>query len=247
MQQTQSINLHSIDIIKMFQEGGPFMMIVLAISIVAAVITFERLLALRFRLSIDGKRLFNEIKKYLAVGDHRRALEVCRQYPTVPLAQVLGAGVANINNSLEESHVAMESEALYHVPRISQRIAYLPSLANTATLVGLLGTITGLIVAFSGSSGQAIAGMTKEQILAQGIAIAMYTTAFALMVAIPTVLVGMYLSNQANKLIDDIEHYSSALKHVIQRLKSGQAIDMQDARSKEEAAAPALKTEKASA
>jgi biopolymer transport protein ExbB/TolQ len=190
---------------------------------------------LRIRFAIDGRRLFNEVKKYLAVNDHKRALDVCRQYPLVPLAQVLGAGIANMKQSIEEVDVAMESEALYYIPKINQRISFLPSLANTATLIGLLGTITGLIVAFSGSGGQALGGYTKEQIMAHGISIAMYTTAFALMVAIPTVLMGMYLSNRANQLVDDIDHYASSLKHLIQRMKSGQTLDSE---AREELKAP---------
>ncbi|MDB5037599.1 MAG: adventurous gliding motility protein, partial [Bacteriovoracaceae bacterium] len=139
-----------------------------------------------------------------------------------PLAQVLGAGVSQIESSQEEIDVAMESEVLFYIPKINERLQYLPSLANTATLVGLLGTITGLIVAFSASSGTSnLGGLTKEQALAHGISFAMYTTAFALMVAIPTVLAAMFLGAKANRLIDDVDHYSSALKLLIQKKKVG--------------------------
>lgn len=209
------------EIAKFFKDGGPFMVFVLGISVAAVILIVERYLALKFRYGIDGRALFNEVKKYLAVNDTRRALEVCRQYPSVPLAQVLSAGIQQIEQPMEEIEVAMEAEALYHIPRINERLQYLPSLANTATLVGLLGTITGLIIAFNGSSGQGSGGMTKEQVLAHGISFAMYTTAFALVVAIPTVLAAMVLGARANRLIDDIDHYSSALKHLIQRRKSG--------------------------
>jgi biopolymer transport protein ExbB len=211
-----------IDLLKFFKDGGPFMVFVLCISIASVILIVERFLALRIRYHIDGRALFNEVKKYLAANDQRRALEVCRQYPNVPLAQILAAGIQHMDHTIEEIDVAMESEILYHVPRINERLQYLPSLANTATLVGLLGTITGLIIAFNGSSGApTIGGLTKEQALAHGISFAMYTTAFALMVAIPTVLAAMVLGAKANKLIDDVDHYASALKHLLQRRKNG--------------------------
>jgi biopolymer transport protein ExbB/TolQ len=219
-------NFASVDVIKIFKEGGPFMILVLCISIASAILIVERYLALRFRYHIDGRQLFNEVKKFLAVNDTKRALEVCRQYPLAPLAQVLAAGIQQIDQGPDEAEIAMETETLYYVPKINERLQYLPSLANTATLVGLLGTITGLIISFSASSGaQAIGGLTKEQALAHGISFAMYTTAFALMVAIPTVLAAMFLGAKANRLIDDIDHYASALKHLVQRRKSGQALE----------------------
>ncbi len=204
----------------------PFVLLVLIISIIAAVIIVERYLALRFRFSIDGRQLFNEIKKYIAVNDQRRALEACRQYPLVPLAQVLAAGVQNIDKSMDEVDMAMETETLYYVPKVNERLLYLPSLANTATLVGLLGTIVGLIVAFgASSSSEVVNGMTKEQALAQGVSYAMYTTAAALSMAIPTVLAAMWLGSKANKIIDDMDHYAAALKHLIHKKKSGSPID----------------------
>lgn len=234
--QGQAINIHNLDFGQMFQAGGIFMYFVLTISVISTVIILEKIFALTHRFSIDGRRLFNEVKKYLAAGDDRRALEVCRQYPTVPLAHVLGAGVANKDRSIQEIETAMESEALYHIPRINERIALLPGLANASILIGLLATIVGLISAFSGAGAQDLQGLSKEQILAQGIAMAMCTTAFALMVAIPTVLVAMFLNGRANTIIDDLEHYSSALKHLFQRMKSG--LPLEGAQADE--AAPAL-------
>lgn len=208
--------------LRFFQEGGPFMWFVLGISIASAILIVERYLALRFRYSIDGRHLFNEVKKYMAGHDTTRAIAVCQQYPSVPLAQVLKAGLQQMDSTQDEIDVAMEAEILYYVPKINERLQYLPSLANTATLVGLLGTISGLIVAFNASGGaSSLAGLTKEQALAHGISFAMYTTAFALMVAIPTVLAAMVLGAKANRLIDDIDHYASALKHLIQKRKSG--------------------------
>jgi biopolymer transport protein ExbB len=191
-----------------FFAGGIFMWAILGISVLAAVISFERYLALRFRFSIDGRRLFNDIKKYVTANDWRRALETCQQHSHKPLAQVLGAGLTNADQATEEMDTAMESQALYYIPKINHKLNYLATLANVALLVGLLGTISGLIASFSAVGGVGGAELAKEAALASGIGIAMYTTAFGLIVAIPALLAHMYLSNAANQIIDDIDHYS---------------------------------------
>lgn len=208
-----------LDFLKFFTNGGMFMWVILGVSLLATMIAIERYLALRFRFSINGRRLFNDVKKYVSANDWRRAQEICRQYSYVPLAQVLGAGLAHADQPVTEMETAMESQTLFYVPKITERLGYLATLANVATLVGLLGTISGLIASFAAVGG-GVEGITKEEALAGGIAIAMYTTAFGLIVAIPTLLAHMYLSNRANRIIDDIDHYATSLKQLIQRIRS---------------------------
>lgn len=215
----EGIQVSDFGFMRYFTDGGMFMWVILAVSFLAMVIGIERYLALRFRFSIDGRRLFNDVKKFVSANDWRRAQEICRQYSYVPLAQVLGAGLAHADQPVEEMETAMESQTLYYVPKITERLGYLATLANVATLVGLLGTISGLIASFTAVGGGA-EGITKEEALAGGIAIAMYTTAFGLIVAIPTLLAHMYLSNQSNRIIDDIDHYATSLKQLIQRIRS---------------------------
>lgn len=214
------MEMNDLGLLKFFTAGGVFMWVILGVSFLAMLIGIERYLALRFRFSINGRRLFNDVKKYITANDWRRAQETCRQYSTNPLAQVLGAGLAHADQPIEEMETAMESQTLYYVPKINERLSYLATLANVATLVGLLGTISGLIASFTAVGGGLEAGVTKEEALAGGIAIAMYTTAFGLIVAIPTLLAHMYLSNLSNRIIDDIDHYATSLKQLIQRIKS---------------------------
>lgn len=218
----------NIGVIKFFQDGGFFMWPILAISFLAMVIGLERYFALRFRYSIDGKRFFNDIKRYVTANDWRRAQEVCRQHPSIPLAQVLGAGLSHADLNSQEMETAMESQALYYVPKINSRLDYLSVFANIATLLGLLGTISGLIAAFAVVGGETVEGVSKEDALASGIAIAMYTTAFGLIVAIPTLLAHMYLTNIANRIIDDLEHYATSFKQLIQRIKTKTHIPTMD-------------------
>lgn len=218
-------HLPEIAVTRYFLEGGFFMWIILGISIVAMMIALERYLAIKVRYGINGRRLFNEVKKFISAKDWYRALETCRQYSRIPLANVLAAGLRHADQPIEEVETAMESETLYYVPKINERLGYLATLANVATLLGLLGTISGLIAAFTALGDTATATeISKEEALAAGISIAMYTTAFGLIVAIPIILTHMYLANKANHLIDDIDHYATALKQLIQRTKSRSGI-----------------------
>lgn len=201
------------------------MWFILAVSLLAFAIAIERYLALTIRFGLNARHLFNETKKYILANDWKRALDLCRHYPYAPVAQVLGAGIAHADQKIEEMETAMESEALYHVPKVTARIGYLSVLANIATLLGLLGTIQGLIASFFTVGGGVMEGVTREEALASGIAIAMFTTAFGLIVAIPTMLAHAFLSSKANALVGEIEHYSTALKKLIQQVKATQTIE----------------------
>jgi biopolymer transport protein ExbB/TolQ len=216
MQQSSSL-------FEMFMSGGLFMWPLLFVSLLVTVIGLERFMAYRFRYAIDGKKLFLQVKKYLLAKDSQRALETCRQYSLSPVAQVLAAGLTHSNQSIDEVETAMEAEALHHVPLITDRLGYLSILANIATLLGLLGTIAGLITSFASVGAEA--GAQKGTLLASGISVAMYTTAFGLIIAIPTLLLHHYLSTKANRLIDDIQHFSTELKKFLQRERSEGSMD----------------------
>ncbi len=202
-----------------FSQGGFFMYPILAVSIFGSIIFTERFLAFRFRFGVDARRIFNEVKKFLHAGDMNRAIETCRQYPLSPVAQVLSAGLQNSNRSLDEIETAMEAEALFYLPKINERIPYLAALSNLSTLLGLLGTISGLIASFAAVGGVQNLEIAKEEALAGGIAVAMTTTAFGLIVAIPMLLMHQYIASQATHLVDDLQHYATALKKLLQRMK----------------------------
>jgi biopolymer transport protein ExbB len=203
-----------------FHEGGFFMYCLLGVSFLSLVIVLERFILLKFQYPIRGRVFFAEIKKDLLQGEHQQALKYANQFRGVPLAEVIAAGLSTMGRTSAETDTAMETETLRFIPQIMRRLNYLPSLANIATLFGLLGTITGLIMAFKNVGGAEAAGLTREQGLAGGIAVAMYNTAFGLIVAIPTSLAYLYLANAANRMVDDIDYYASALKRLFQDLPS---------------------------
>jgi biopolymer transport protein ExbB/TolQ len=197
-----------------------FIWCIIAISIAALVISIERFWMLKIRYRISGRQLFDTVKRNLIEGNIRGAEEACEEFEGIPLAQLLRSGIsaATRRGRKAQLDIAVESELLNYIPMISQRLNYLPSLANVATLFGLLGTIAGLILAFKSTGGMSAAGMTQEQGLAAGIAVAMYNTAFGLLVAIPTTLSYLYLSNTANALMDDLDRYAAALKRLVMEL-----------------------------
>ena len=119
----------------------------------------------------------------------------------------------------------MEEEILKEIPQVKARINLLTMFANISTLLGLLGTIFGLIRAFQGIS--SASGAMKQEILASGISVAMLTTAFGLIVAIPC-LVGFYvLNNRGDFLIDKFEEKALSLFNVLSSLKREKEIQCQ--------------------
>ena len=121
------------------------------------------------------------------------------------LPKVVKAGLTRANRTEKELENAIQEVTLEIAPIVNKRTSYLSMLANVATLVGLLGTIMGLVMAF-----QAVAkasAETKQTLLANGISVAMYTTAGGLIAAIPTMVLHSIISNKSNKILDDVDQY----------------------------------------
>lgn len=200
-------------LIEFLMSGGPFMFIILVVGIAIILVGLERYFTYRFRFGLDAPKFFGELQKYVNGNDIERAKQWCHQHSSSPVANVLGAGLSHCKKSLKHAALAMESESLHWVPLITKRISLIGGLANISTLLGLTGTVTGLIAAFAALDGEV--GGSQAQELSGGIAEAMYTTAFGLIVAIPGVLFHLLLSSKAKGLIEDIENYSSKLKKLL--------------------------------
>ena len=110
----------------------------------------------------------------------------------------------------------MGEKTLEIVPKIRKRTHYLTMIANVATLLGLLGTIIGLIIAFEGVV-NADPGRRATQ-LANGIRIAMSTTAFGLVVAIPCMICYSYLQAKTTRILDEIDEFSVKILHIVDRI-----------------------------
>ncbi|MNK11968.1 Biopolymer transport protein ExbB [compost metagenome] len=182
-----------------------WMWAILAAQIVSVAIIAERVFALFVNRKTNQKDLSRVISEDIRSGNLEKALRRSMQLGTKePLAVVASAGIqAAIDmGGKEEIQIKMDEVLLEEQSRVEKRIGFLAMFANVATLVGLLGTITGLIHSFAGISNANPA--EKASILSQGISLAMNTTAYGLIVAVPALIMYAVLQNRASRLTDDL-------------------------------------------
>lgn len=196
-----------------FAQGGIFMYIILLVSVVAVGLIIERFVFLFFKFNINGHAFMSQIQKLVMASNIDRAIKLCNAAPSAALPHVIKAGLVKANRSDLEITNALEEATLEILPKVQRRTPQLQAIANVATLMGLLGTIWGLIQAFEG-----LDMATPDQranYLARGISIAMNTTAFGLVVAIPCMVAHIFLSSVTKKIIEDIDQYSVKLENLL--------------------------------
>ncbi len=203
-----------------FDKGGIWMFMILMVSVYTVSLIVERAYALWFRYRIDANQIISRVLSFVDSNNYSRAIEVCNARQNHPMCQVLKSGLLKANRSDVEIRRALEQSTMKAGPLLNKRTPYLATLANVATLLGLLGTIFGLIMAFE-SVGQASAA-EKQTVLAKGISVAMSTTAFGLIVAIPTTIAHAILSARQSILLDTIEDSAMTLfNHLSSKNRGG--------------------------
>jgi biopolymer transport protein ExbB len=196
-------------VIELLNRGGWMMWVILSVSIIATAITLERVINLYLRSRFNVPRFMVNIKAMIDNQDYKTAMEACNVRTKHPLPTILKAGIAKSNRREKEIERAMEEEMLRAMPKLQRGIGFLSLLGNSATLLGLLGTIFGLITAFSGVS--AASASARQQVLAEGISMAMYTTAFGLIVAVPILFSHQIVSDRVDKIMVQMEEGASGL------------------------------------
>lgn len=200
-----------------FNSGGPFMYVILVVSITAFALFCERGAYLYFRLNLNADSAYKRVVTLIEKMNYRGALDECTKMEHHPLGRILKAGLMKADKRDKEIELAMEENIMREIGHVKARVNYLTLFANISTLLGLLGTILGLIAAFKGVS-SANAAM-KQEILAKGISVAMLTTAFGLIVAIPC-LVGYYLlNNRGEHIISQFEEKALSLYNLLTSMK----------------------------
>jgi biopolymer transport protein ExbB/TolQ len=194
-----------------FHEGGWPMWPILAIMIVCWGITIERIIYLK-KAGIDKEKLLALLKSQIMAGNVQGAVKVCSGNPT-PMTRVIQAGLTKFNRPDHEVQAAMDEAALHELPLIEKRTGYLAMLGNVATLVGLLGTILGLIHSFAGVAG--VDPSMKATLLAKGISEAMNCTAFGLITAVPALLAFAVLNGWTQGILDDINEVSVQVVNLV--------------------------------
>jgi biopolymer transport protein ExbB/TolQ len=209
-------------IILAIQDGGIWMAPIIISFVFALAIAAERLV---FILSAKSNKsaLMEVVKSAIMSGSPNKAVQECSKLAEKKqaLPAVLLAGLQAANRSEKEVESAMEQATLEQFPKLTKRMAFLPMLANVATLSGLLGTIIGLIEAFD-----AVANAAPDQkqiMLAKGISKAMYTTAGGLVVAIPTLIINSILTAMVTGIMDEVDQSSAELLNRIRANKRSEA------------------------
>lgn len=193
------------EIAKFFREGGFAMWPILLFLAAGLAIMVERSVFLFFKANIKPEEFMARIADLIRKGSIEGAIAASAE-EDAPLARIIESALRNYRGTERDIQNAVDEMALAELPRISARTGYLAMLANVSTMVGLLGTIFGLIQAFAAVS--AADPEAKGRILASGIAMAMNTTAFGLIVAIPQLIIHSFLTSKADGLVDDIDRYS---------------------------------------
>lgn len=190
-------------IIRFFQEGGFFMYPIGLVLAIGAAIAIERWLTIGRAMSLNA-RAARQVNKALSAGDVAAVVELAKN-AKAPLLRVLGAGLARLGHAerREDVEYAMEEGVMEVMIRLEKRTPYLATLANIATLLGLLGTIIGLIAAFTAVAHADPA--EKANLLSASISVAMNTTAFGLITAIPLSLIHSIMQSRTASVVDGIE------------------------------------------
>ncbi|MCB9519359.1 MAG: MotA/TolQ/ExbB proton channel family protein [Myxococcales bacterium] len=196
-----------------FREGGIWMYSILVVSVVAFAIVIERFIFLFFKYNINANAFMGQVSKLVISGSVDRAIKLCNAAPSAALPKVVKAGLTRANKGEVQIQNAIEEATLEVVPFVTRRTPALLALANIATLLGLLGTIIGLIDAFAALENAP--PEDRQRLLAGGIALAMNTTAFGLIVAIPTMVAHLFLSGISKRIVDEIDQHSVKLENLL--------------------------------
>ncbi len=205
-------------IVGFFQSGGAFMYPILLVLALGAAIAIERYVYLSIAKT-SNRRVWNQVMPMLQAGKFRDAMTAVGKSRSA-IGKILGYGLARMSTARrrDELELAMEEGLMEVIPRLEKRTHYLATFANLATLLGLLGTIIGLIQAFTAVSNANPA--EKADLLSASISVAMNTTAFGLMVGIPLLLVHTVLQTKATEVIDSLEMASVRLVNIISERSS---------------------------
>ncbi len=196
-----------------FVTGGPFMYPILLVFAVGAAIVVERYITLS-RVAAKNQSVWSKVQPALMEGDFDTARELTSEEDST-ISRLLSMGLAQQGavRRREDIEIAMEEGMMEIIPQLEKRTQYVALASSIATLLGLLGTIMGLIQAFTAVANANPA--EKADLLSASISVAMNTTAFGLMVAIPLLITHTVLTAKAGGIVDSLEMASVKALNVI--------------------------------
>ncbi|OQX70078.1 MAG: adventurous gliding motility protein R [Sorangiineae bacterium NIC37A_2] len=190
--------------VEAFKHNPTFMVMNLCTSAIVLTIVIERFMFQLTRYRVNSSEFFAQIKKLVLAGNIDRAVKLC-EAGDYPILQLVKAGLTAANRGEEEIDAALSEKLSELKPETEKRIGALWSLANIATLIGLLGTVSGLIATFASIARPDLSQADKQRLLANGIAEAMYNTALGLGIAVFCMIVHIILHTRAKSIQHDLE------------------------------------------
>ncbi len=194
-------------------QGGILMWPILFCSIIALAIVVERVIALR-RADIDAREFMDTMRQVLRQNRLQEAVEICDE-TDAPVARIVKAGILKHNRSKEEIREAIENAGHFEIPRLERYLSGLATCATVAPMLGLLGTVQGMIKAFAQIQNKR--GQVNPSDLAEGIGNALITTAAGLVVAIPALIMYNYLISRVENMVVEMEMSSTELIELLTR------------------------------
>jgi len=200
-------------IVAFFVTGGPFMYPILIVFAVGAAIAVERYVTLTL-VTTRNRSVWGKVQPALMKGEFDKAREMTSKDDST-ISQLLNMGLSRQGavRRREDIEIAMEESMMEIIPQLEKRTPYVALASSIATLLGLLGTIMGLIQAFTAVANANPA--EKADLLSASISVAMNTTAFGLMVAIPLLITNTVLTSKTGEIIDSLEMASVKALNVI--------------------------------
>ena len=208
----------SSQLVEAFKHNPTFMVLNLCTSAVVLTLVIERFAFQLTRYRVNSKEFFAQVKKLVQAGNIDRAIKLC-EASDYPVLQLVKAGLTHANKGPDEIDAALSERLSELKPEAEKRVGALWSLANIATLIGLLGTVSGLIATFRAISGAGLSSADKQRLLSNGIAEAMYNTALGLGIAVFCMITHIMLHTRAKAIQHDLE---SVMERTFNLLTIGQ-------------------------
>ncbi|HEY9052409.1 MAG TPA: MotA/TolQ/ExbB proton channel family protein [Gammaproteobacteria bacterium] len=208
-------------IVGFFQEGGFYMYPILLVFAVGLAIAIERWIKLSTVRRVN-RRVWDQVQPVLEEGDFDAAREIIAEDDST-IASLLNMGLARQGSvrRRDDIEIAMEESMMEIIPQLEKRTPYVALFSNISTLLGLLGTIMGLIEAFTAVANANPA--EKADLLSASISVAMNTTAFGLMAGIPLLIIHAFLTSKTGEIVDSLEMASVKTLNIISEFAKRQA------------------------
>lgn len=204
------MELYKMNLWQIFLAGGPLMWPILLCSIFAMAIVMEKFWHLH-KINIDAQEFLRKILDKMKRHETKEAMQICENTPG-PVANVLKAGILKYDRPRPQIIEAIEDVSLYEIPRMEKNLTALATIAHISPLLGLLGTVTGMVRCFQTIQAKAVSfHPVSPGDLAGGIWEALLTTVAGLMVAIPTFVAYNYLVSRINNFVLEMEKASTEL------------------------------------